>query len=508
MAKIWAFFARESFPVLAAVLGADFAALVSPVAGRWAVVAEWGSCERSGGRRAVLSQGPSHEGEWESRVASFELLADVVDCETPKGASNWIAAPLMPRAAEGDVLVVHLPPGQASPRICLCKVEREVGCRRTACAGGAASGRGDSPQGPRRTPDCAGWKPFWKSPASGTRPMKWSRCWFKMAEAATRLLQAPTAPASFLWDRPNHTLVGRPAFGHAQDGELRIPDDRGVRGPRDPDRRAAAGADAARERRRADQPPGRCAKCHYQTQARCLCVPLRGRSGRVVRGVRAHQQTEPARFTKPRTKSALIGTGRARRGGAWRTRRTASSLLSDQPTRSPIRRPKSVRLIGNSPPIEALRSIVRRVADTDLAVLVLGENGTGKEVVAQSIHYLSRRARSAVHRGELCGDPRDAGRERAVRPRKGRVHRRPRGPAGQVRIGLRRYALPRRDRGPEPRQPGQAAARARGKGVGARWAVQRRFTPTPGSWRPRIRIWASWSVPRSSARTCSSVSTW
>jgi Nif-specific regulatory protein len=50
-----------------------------------------------------------------------------------------------------------------------------------------------------------------------------------------------------------------------------------------------------------------------------------------------------------------------------------------------------VRLIGNSPAIEALRSTVRRVADTELAVLVLGENGTGKEVVSQLIHYLSPR---------------------------------------------------------------------------------------------------------------------
>jgi len=41
--------------------------------------------------------------------------------------------------------------------------------------------------------------------------------------------------------------------------------------------------------------------------------------------------------------------------------------------------------------MEALRSMIRRVADTDLAVLILGENGTGKELVAQSIHYLSRR---------------------------------------------------------------------------------------------------------------------
>ena len=52
---------------------------------------------------------------------------------------------------------------------------------------------------------------------------------------------------------------------------------------------------------------------------------------------------------------------------------------------------QQVRLIGESPKIEALRSIIRRIADTELAVLILGENGTGKEVVAQSIHYLSGR---------------------------------------------------------------------------------------------------------------------
>jgi len=50
-----------------------------------------------------------------------------------------------------------------------------------------------------------------------------------------------------------------------------------------------------------------------------------------------------------------------------------------------------VQLIGNSPAIEALRSTIGRIADTDLAILVLGENGTGKEVVARSIHYLSSR---------------------------------------------------------------------------------------------------------------------
>jgi Nif-specific regulatory protein len=52
---------------------------------------------------------------------------------------------------------------------------------------------------------------------------------------------------------------------------------------------------------------------------------------------------------------------------------------------------EQVRMIGESRPIIALRSIIQRVATTDLAVLILGENGTGKEVVAQMIHYLSNR---------------------------------------------------------------------------------------------------------------------
>ena len=52
---------------------------------------------------------------------------------------------------------------------------------------------------------------------------------------------------------------------------------------------------------------------------------------------------------------------------------------------------EEVQLIGNSPAIEAVRSTTQRIANTDLAILILGENGTGKEVVARSIHYISER---------------------------------------------------------------------------------------------------------------------
>jgi len=48
-------------------------------------------------------------------------------------------------------------------------------------------------------------------------------------------------------------------------------------------------------------------------------------------------------------------------------------------------------LVGNSPEMQALKATVTRVGNTDLAVLLLGENGTGKEVVSRQIHYQSKR---------------------------------------------------------------------------------------------------------------------
>ncbi len=47
------------------------------------------------------------------------------------------------------------------------------------------------------------------------------------------------------------------------------------------------------------------------------------------------------------------------------------------------------RLTGTSPAITSLKEQIERVAPTDAWVLISGEHGTGKEVVAQTIHRLS-----------------------------------------------------------------------------------------------------------------------
>ncbi|WP_163336925.1 sigma-54 dependent transcriptional regulator [Desulfopila sp. IMCC35008] len=55
------------------------------------------------------------------------------------------------------------------------------------------------------------------------------------------------------------------------------------------------------------------------------------------------------------------------------------------------------RIIGQTPVMEQLRSTIAQVADTGADVLVLGETGTGKELVARSLHeHSNRRTRNFV----------------------------------------------------------------------------------------------------------------
>jgi formate hydrogenlyase transcriptional activator len=49
------------------------------------------------------------------------------------------------------------------------------------------------------------------------------------------------------------------------------------------------------------------------------------------------------------------------------------------------------QIIGNSPALESVLTEVEQVASTDSTVLVLGETGTGKELIARAIHNLSAR---------------------------------------------------------------------------------------------------------------------
>ena len=81
-------------------------------------------------------------------------------------------------------------------------------------------------------------------------------------------------------------------------------------------------------------------------------------------------------------------------------------------------------MVGNS---AALRRVLRQVevvAPTDANVLILGETGTGKELVARAIHRLSPRKNLPFITLNCAAIPDRASGKRAVRLRERRLHRR------------------------------------------------------------------------------------
>ena len=72
-----------------------------------------------------------------------------------------------------------------------------------------------------------------------------------------------------------------------------------------------------------------------------------------------------------------------------RRRRLAAS---SQVAVGPAAPPTLFSMMGKSPQVQRLFAEVARVAPTDFSVLIMGETGSGKEVVAQAVHAASRRA--------------------------------------------------------------------------------------------------------------------
>ncbi len=55
---------------------------------------------------------------------------------------------------------------------------------------------------------------------------------------------------------------------------------------------------------------------------------------------------------------------------------------------------KKYELVGESEPMQKVKAMIDRVAPTDARVLITGENGTGKELVAHQLHEKSKRAKA------------------------------------------------------------------------------------------------------------------
>ena len=75
------------------------------------------------------------------------------------------------------------------------------------------------------------------------------------------------------------------------------------------------------------------------------------------------------------------------------------------PVRMPMRRDDNAQLIGTSPELTELRAEIARIAASDAKVLVTGESGVGKELVARAVHAQSARANAPFVAMNCAGLP-------------------------------------------------------------------------------------------------------
>src|ERR1044072_6427717 len=73
----------------------------------------------------------------------------------------------------------------------------------------------------------------------------------------------------------------------------------------------------------------------------------------------------------------------------------ASAIATNKQETPRVSASKSPTLIGQSPVMKKLFSVIERVAPTDASLLITGATGTGKELAARAIHDMSPRRDNA-----------------------------------------------------------------------------------------------------------------
>ena len=316
---------------------------------------------------AVLHANPP---KWELQAASglgdrtipSELVADALDRDVVVASGEWVVAPL----GDGYALAAR----GAADHAALKQFAEGLGA-----AERSVLGRQRREHRIRRLETILEITHAWRQTNSMEALLK------AMAEAATELLQGDRA-SIFLWDRSKHELVGRPALG-LKGNELRIPDDAGIVGQviqSGQPRRVGGGLGDEEIDREVDRVTG------YTTRT-ILCVPLLAPKGRCL-GAFEVLNKKQGHFTDDDERGLIELAAHA--AVALQNTQEFEELLTKH-QQLVAEAAQGLQLIGDSPAVEAVRSTIRRIADTDLAILILGDNGTGKEVVARSIHYLSRR---------------------------------------------------------------------------------------------------------------------
>lgn len=205
----------------------------------------------------------------------------------------------------------------------------------------------------------------------------------QIAQTSTRLLNAERATI-FLPDASGRSLIGKPALG-VDSGEIRIPSNAGVVGQViETGQPARVDSDISAEQkqihREVDESLG------FETRT-ILCVPMTNGSGKTIGAFELINRID-GNFTDE-DEAALCELAAHAAVAIDNTQHVEQLVTSRRKVAQQAA--GQVEMIGACPAIDKLKSTIERVANTDLVILITGENGTGKEVVAQMIHYLSDR---------------------------------------------------------------------------------------------------------------------
>ena len=100
-------------------------------------------------------------------------------------------------------------------------------------------------------------------------------------------------------------------------------------------------------------------------------------------------------FLKPWDNNKLLATLKSALQLSWSKKEVYQLKEKEKGLKTEINREQK-NIVGSSPQLVQMMNMVQKVAKTDANVLITGENGTGKELIAHEIHRLSARSREVL----------------------------------------------------------------------------------------------------------------
>ncbi|TWT81655.1 Nitrogen fixation protein VnfA [Planctomycetes bacterium CA13] len=330
---------------------------------------------------------------WIGEKTAFpdDLVSEAVDHGSPKRSEGWFAAPLDSQLLQSDSSTIT-----SSSSALVFKLDSHSSNQKSAQAANqvrsavallaAALDRIDShDRSVRRIEQLTS---VLHAAAQWQRIADDETLLERIASTATQLLGCERA-SIFLWDRRRKKLIGRPALG-VEGRPLEVDDSVGVVGEvlRSGDSKiwnASSSDDEGRVNRTVDQ------SLDFQTRS-LVAVPMISRRGDQQReetiGVFEAINHHGKGFDH--LDMAVLSDLALHAAVAIESQRTRQSLTESR-DRLVNDAASATPLLGEHRSVELVRQSAKKVASTDLTVLILGSNGTGKEVLARQIHYQSTR---------------------------------------------------------------------------------------------------------------------